>query len=186
MSDLTGLEILFVICAIVGGAFVLLRLVMQFIGIDHDMDTGADTHDVDYGDGTDPGFKIISLQTLFAFFMMFGLVGLAMSNETNVEGYLTAVIAIAAGVISAVVIAGLFKFSNKLQSTGTININKSVGDQGTVYLTIPADGIGRVQVYTGNRLMELDAKSGDSTEIKTGESIKVVGIQGNVLVVEKI
>ena len=185
MSDLTGLEILFVVCAVVGGAFVLLRLVMQFIGIDHDFNTDIGSPDVDHG-GVDPGFKILSLQTLFAFLMMFGLVGLAMSREMDVDGYMTAIVAIAAGVLSALVIAALFRFVNRLQSSGTVDINKSVGCEGTVYLTIPQEGTGRVQVYTGNRLMELDAKSGNSDEIKTGESIKVVGVQGNILVVEKV
>ena len=41
-SDFNGLEIFFLVCAIIGGFFVFMKLIMQFVGGDTDTDAGAD------------------------------------------------------------------------------------------------------------------------------------------------
>ncbi|OQA23767.1 MAG: hypothetical protein BWY59_02539 [Verrucomicrobia bacterium ADurb.Bin345] len=72
----------------------------------------------------------------------------------------------------------------KLQSGGgTLNLQNAVGREGTVYLTIPANGAGKVSVVVQNRLGEFEATSESGEELKTGTSIRVVGVTGDKVLV---
>lgn len=186
-SNLAGLEIFFLFCAAIGGIFVLLRLIMQFLGVHADADPTADAPvdvDVHHSD-SDIGFKFLSLHGLTAFFMMFGLVGFALFRQSNMGHLISIVGALAAGFASVWVIGKLFALVGKLQSSGTIPLKNAIGCEGTVYLTIPAGGYGKVTITVNNRLREFDATSRDKAELKTGASIRVVATSGDRLVVEK-
>ena len=196
-SRLNGVEVFFLICAIVGGIFVLIRFTMMMIGLDHGVDgnlgdglhgdLGGGTHDFD-GQHTDSdvGFKLLSLQGITSFLLMFGLVGMALYNQSKVGIIISMTGAVAAGLASVWIIAKMFSLVIKLQSSGTIQIDSTVGAQGKVYLTIPANGSGRVLISVRNSLREYDAVSQDNKEIATGVPIRVVWVDGNVLVVEPI
>jgi membrane protein implicated in regulation of membrane protease activity len=186
-SNLAGLEIFFLFCAAVGGFFVLLRLVMQFMGADTDADAGVDApvdvdaHHVD----SDIGFKFLSLHGLTAFFMMFGLTGFALFRQSN-AGHLVSILgAMAAGFASVWVIGRLFAMIGRLQSSGTVPLRSAVGCEGSVYLTIPANGTGKVMITINNRLREFDATTRDQHGINTGVAVRVVEVRGGKLVVEK-
>lgn len=188
-AQFNGIEIFFLICAIVGGIFVLFRLVMQMIGFDHDShgDFQTDGHDfTDHHTDSDIGFKLLSLQGLTAFLMMFGLVGLAMYHQSKMGTLVSMIGAVAAGFASVWIIKKLFNAIVKLQSSGTIAMKSTVGAQGKVYLTIPENGAGRVLIKVQNSLREFDASSQDNKSIATDTPIRVVWVDGNVLVVEKI
>ena len=79
------------------------------------------------------------------------------------------------------IVAGLEK-----QDSGTISMDSAVGAQGKVYISIPAQGTGRVLVTVHNSLREYDAASVDQAAIETDTPIRVVWVDGNVLVVERI
>jgi len=83
-TDLTGLELFFLICAFLGGAMFLIRLVLQMVGGNSDVDTDIDVGhaDVVHAD-SDVSFKLLTLQGLTAFFMMFGLVGFVLLRESK-------------------------------------------------------------------------------------------------------
>ncbi len=188
-SQYNGVEIFFLICAIVGGIFVLFKFALMFMGMDQDIHTdfdgaGADI-DVHHAD-SDVGFKLLSLHGITSFLMMFGLVGLAMYRQSQVGTLISMVGASVAGLVSVWIIGKLFMFSAKLKSSGTIAIDSTVGAQGKVYMNIPDGGTGRVLVNVKNSLREYDAAAGDGKAIPTGTPIRVVWVDGNVLVVEKI
>lgn len=188
-TQFNGIEVFFLVCALVGGIFVLIRLVMQFMGIDHDVDGdyGAGGHDFDsHHADSDVGFKILSLHGLTSFLMMFGLVGLALYRQSKTGTFISIVGAIVGGLVSVWIIKKLFSLVVKLQSSGTIPIDRAVGAQGKVYLTIPKDGTGRVLVNVSNSLREYDATSNDDEEIVSDTPVRVVWVDGNVLVVERI
>ncbi len=188
LSNFDGVEIFFMVCAAVGGTFVLLRLVMQFIGLDHHAvhtDGGDISFDTDHPD-TDAGFKALSIHSITSFFMMFGLVGLAMYRQSQMGVVLSMVAAILAGLGSVWVIGKLFGLAARLQSSGNIQIDTAVGAQGRVYLTIPVDGTGIVNVKVSDRLREYEARSHDNAEIKTDTPVQVLWVEGNTLVVQKI
>jgi membrane protein implicated in regulation of membrane protease activity len=190
-SSLNGLEIFFLICATAGGILFLVKLIMQFVaGADHDFDHGdGDVGHADASDAhadSDVSFKVLSLHGITSFFMMFGLVGFALYRESRVGALLAIVGALAAGCASVWVIARLFSTMFKLQSSGTLDIMSTVGAEGSVYVTIPENGQGAVMVSVKNRLREYEAVSQDKQEIKSGTRIRVVWVNGNILVVEKV
>ena len=180
-AQFNGVEMFFLVCAITGSIFVLFRLIMQFVGLEHD--TGdIDAHHAD----SDVGFKILSLHSLTSFLMMFGLVGLALYRQSKIGVSISIIGGAIAGIFCVWVIKRLFSMIEKLQSSGTISIDSTVGTQGKVYLRIPENGTGRVLVNVKNSLREYDASSNDGKSIETGRPVRVIWVDGNVLVVETI
>jgi membrane protein implicated in regulation of membrane protease activity len=185
-SSLSPVQKVFLFCALVGGIIFVLRMILMVIGLgDHDVHDGGLDHVDGHGD-SDVSFKLFSLHGLTCFFMMFGLVGLGLSRQFWVPDVIAAAIGTIAGLFTFWVIAKLFSSMTKLQSDGTLKLSNAIGQQGKVYLTIPAEGTGQVQVAFQGRLMIYDAISANKEEIKTGDQIVVIDIAGgNILVVER-
>jgi len=184
-NSLNPIQKFFLFCAILGGVIFIIRMIFMIAGLGgHDIHDGgfdhANAHDAD------ASFKLLSLQGLTGFFMMFGLVGLGLSEQPWIPDFLAAAIGVVAGLCTVWVIGKVFATMTRLQSDGTLRLSDAIGQQGKVYLTIPAGGTGQVQVAFQGRLMIYDAISSDKEAIKTGEQVVVIDITGgNVLVVEK-
>ena len=198
LEQFEGLEKLFMVCAVAGGVLFAVRLVLQFLGGDtgvhHDVGAPVDVSTDVHGGGTDAGstdaylsFKLLSFQGLTAFFMMFGLVGLAMMRQTDHQEILSLVVALAAGLVTVWFIGLIFRKAGGLQSSGNIDVRNAIGHEGEVYLSIPGAGIGKTKITIQDRLRIYEAVSKDKTEIKTGQRVRVVEVTPqDVLVVERI
>ena len=186
-KNLTTTELVYLCCAIVGGGVFVLRSLMMLIGMGgdgeiHDGDSGGDISDSDGSPVHD--FKLVSIHGITAFLLMLGLVGFLMSRDGKSAPWLVAAIAIAIGTATMFVLAKLFQTSRKLQSDGTIYPADAVGAEGSVYLTIRAGEIGKIQVTVRGALKIFDARAKDSgAELKTGTAVKVVAA-GDVFIVE--
>lgn len=187
---LSGVDIMFLGCAIVGGGMFILRSIMLLIGLagddGHD-GGGADVDaDMSHGDGAPVAdFKMVTLHGLTAFLMMFGLVGFLVLRKDGQATWVAGTAAVAVGTVTMFIIAKIFQSSRKLSSDGTIYPADAVGASGSVYLTIRPGEIGKVQVTVRNALKVFDARAKDAAaEIKTGEHVKVVEAS-DVLVVER-
>ncbi|HHT26496.1 MAG TPA: hypothetical protein GXZ82_04525 [Firmicutes bacterium] len=192
-ATLTSVERIYAACALVGGLLFVIRTLMTLIGgFDSDGDIDL-ADDVDIGDladtesGTaDTSFRALSIQGITAFFMMFGLVGLALSRQNNVGVTLSTLGGATAGIITMWLIGKIFRSMLRLQSDGTLRYENAIGKEGSVYLTIPAEGTGQVSVAFQNKLRTCNAVSADKAEIRTGERVTVIDVvNGNVLVVSK-
>lgn len=194
MSELSTIELIYWASTIIGGTLFVLRTMMLVAGggfgegdfdADFDGDIDASFDEIDHS-ATDASFKLLSMQGLTAFFMMFGLVGLALFH-TGLHVSITVLGGTIAG-LSAVWLMGLvFRAMLGLQSDGTLDIQNAVGQVGEVYLTIPAKGTGQVSVVVQGSLRIFDAMSANKKKIATGEKIKVVEvISGNLLLVESL
>lgn len=179
------LQMIFTVCALIGGSLFLIRLVLQMVGFG--TETAADhPGDMDSSD-TDASFKMLSLLGITAFLMMFGLGGRAMLESRPGSPLGALVVALLAGGLSMWLMAGLFKLMKKMQSDGTSRIENAVGQEGSVYLTIPAQDIGKVQISVNGRLSVMDARSANSQPLATGSQVKVTRIlNGNILEVESV
>ena len=210
-ASMSFIEIIFSICAGIGSVFFILRrisVLFGFAGSDGadgggaiEADGGADMsmlQDID-GNGIPDILETdalpvkyknrlieFSLQNISAFLMMFGLIGLAMMKSSGF-GAIPAIIAgFVGGVFLAWILTKITQSLMKLTSSGNKVITTSIGKIGTVYLTIPANGTGQVQVEVSGRLETRDAVSADNEEIKSGTEIQVVSIrEGNILAVTK-
>jgi len=185
-SDFNGLEYSFLGCAVIGGFFVLVKLILQFMGSHTDAnistDIEFDAHHVD----SDVGFRFLSLHGFSSFLMMFGLVGLALYRQSRSGLELSIAGAVIAGLFAVWVISKLFQWAAGLQASGNLQTADAVGSTGTVYLTIPANGTGRVNINFKNHLREFDAVESGGSEVPTGTPIRVVRVDANVVVVERI
>ena len=191
MTELTWIEIIYWAATIIGGTLFILRLILMFMGgdvsddgIDSALDTGGFESSGDHADAN-MSFQLLSVQGLTSFFMMFGLVGLALLKASQ-PVLLTVMGGVLAGLVTVAVTGLIFTQMKRLQTEGTINIQTTIGSEGSVYLTIPKNGTGQVQVIAQGSLKIFDAVSNNKTLIATGEKIRVVGVAGgNILVVEK-
>ena len=191
MNDLTWIEIIYWASTIIGGTLFILRLIMLFIGGgdgDNALDTALDSGDADlsghHGDA-DVSFQLLSLQGLTSFFMMFGLVGLALL-KASLPVFVTVIGGILAGLGTVAIVSLIFTQMKRLQTDGTLNIQNTVGKDGDVYLTIPKNGSGQVQIIVQGSLKIFDAVSSNKNPIATGEKVHVLGVAGgNTLIVEK-
>jgi len=184
-GEATGLEMLFAASALVGGILFLLWFALMMIGgVAADIFEGLLGME-GVGDlGADASFKALTFQGLMAFLMFFGLAGLYTLKSTETSTLAIGVGGIA-GFASMYGTGKLFQLFITLQSDGSVGISDAIGSTGSVYLRIPHEGAGQVQVNFGGSLRTMDAKSHDDAEIGNGEFIEVVDILGDVLVVKR-
>jgi hypothetical protein len=188
--NLSSIEFFYLTCAVVGGLLFILRAILFAFGGGGDADTDFDMNgDFDLDGSVDhigePGMRLVSLQGITGFFLMFGLVGLAMSRGGIREIY-TIFGGTAAGIVTMLAIAKVILEMQKLQSSGTMLMSNAIGKEGRVYLTIPENGSGKVSIVIQGGLRELEAVSAASERISTGEMVRVVKVVSNrVLVVER-
>ncbi len=188
MKNFNSVEIFYAISAILGGVLFLIRTLLSLFAGDMDADTDVDfaMHDIDmdgvmdgdFGDHNvshvgEANFQLFSLQGITGFFMIFGLIGLALS-KAGVNDLLTALAGLVAGGITMVAVAGIYWYMRSLQSDGTMVMETAIGKTGTVYLTIPETGSGQVSVVVQGGIKQFDAVSAKHVRISTGEKVRVV------------
>lgn len=189
LAGLSAMQKFYAACAVVGGVLFLFRTVLLFAGHGGgDVDASGLEAGAAHGDA-DASFNILSLQSLSAFFMMFGLVALALSWQERMSDLASLFGGFVAGAATVWVMGRIFVGMKKLQSDGTLRVENAIGQEGSVYLGLAPGKTGQVRVAVQGQLRVFDAiLSKEAPEaLKTGDRIKVVGVSGGqVLVVEKM
>lgn len=191
ISEMGGLELVFVTCAAFGTVLFVARLVLMLVGGGQegdadgaDGDAGQELGDHDFSD-SDLSFKALSLHGITSFFMMFGLVGWALVRQGNIAPVHSIAGGTVAGLSTIWVMKKLFQMAGKLQRSGTMNLKNAVGQEGNVYLTIRPGQVGKLEIIFQGRQAVLNAMTEGNEEIKTGQRARVVGVNADTLVVEK-
>lgn len=186
-EQFSGPEKIYALCVIAGGGLLIIRTFLAMLGGHADVDAPGE-FDIDIDADADSSVHIFSLQGLSSFFVMFGLVALAISrSNSDLNKFVPFAGGSLAGTAMLLVMAQITLFIYRLQSSGNVNIGDAVGSEGTVYLNIPAEGTGQAEVSINNRLRMHDARSVGEETIATGERIRVIEVVGGTtLVVEKI
>ena len=169
-------------------------------GADFDGDGVADSIETDPGENkiseiiaTDnvpikKGPKLIelSLQNISAFLMVFGLIGLGLTKFSGIPSIVSSIVGFICGTFTAFIFTKATQAMMKLSSSGNKVITSTIGQIGTVYLRIPVEGTGQIQINVSGRLEICDAESVDKVEIPYGEEVQVVRVKkGNILCVTK-
>ena len=195
---------LFLICAVVGGTVLVCQFVLTLVGlggdhadfshdVPHDFSAG-DAHAGDpaghdaHGDhGSSWLFGVISFRTLVAAATFFGLVGYAAESAGLGMGP-QLVLAVAAGIGAMYGVHWIVRTMGRLAEDGTVRVRSALGQEGTVYIPIPAAKAqaGKVQLKLQNRLVEYEAVTSGGQRLATGTKVRVVGIAGNTLEVEPL
>ena len=132
--------------ALLGTGFLLIQLVLGELGGDGALDMDLDL-DVDI-DSNHPGaeFGLLSIQSISAFFLGYGWIGLAAYRFLDIGFTGAALIAVAAGVGVAWLMVYLLRSFLKLQNNTNVSINQAVGLVGEVYATVPPSGEGKGEI----------------------------------------
>jgi hypothetical protein len=179
----------YLICFLVGGTLLAAQFLLGLLGLGHlhelaghDLHEGGhDAHDGDHGDHEGEGSWIASMftfRTLVAGVTFFGLGGLAGLARWGPDlWFVTLPVAVAAGGGALMIVGALLRWMRRQTADGTVHIDRAVGQNGTVYLTVPARkaGAGKVTVCVQNRTMEYQAVTPDQ-ELPTGAKVVVVSV----------
>jgi hypothetical protein len=186
LTSFTGFEKILFYIAVPFSALTVIQLVLQFVGGGHEMSTlHTDMTAPDLSHGDVPGFSVFTLSSMFYFLTLFGWAGLAASRAGASIG-LTLIVALVAGVLTALLIGYIFFSLNKLAESGNVKLANALGMTCSVYLPIPAkrSGTGLVQGIIQGATIEASAMT-DGDAIKTGRSVKIVQmLDGNMVLVE--
>ncbi len=164
----------------------LFQLIMSLVGGDADNIDSDGGFDAD-GDGLDDGMSIFSVRSIVSFLMFYGWSGLATIERGGIAWWGVSLISLLIGTVMMLFTAWLFFTLIKLQESGTMKLSNALGQQGEVYITIPAkkQGEGKVQIIVQGSYKTLDAMTEDTEEIVTGTFIEVVEIINGVLIVKR-
>lgn len=162
---------------IVALVMVVIQMLITLIGFDTDgIESGFD---VDLGDGysSSSGIGLFSSQTLAAFFLAFGWMGVALiKNGTST--FISSLVAATFGFGAMLAMLYLLRKMMRLQSKGNLDYNSAIGEEATVYVTIPGnneDGGGQIQVMIQGRLTITSARKVDEGTLKPGQRVRIVG-----------
>lgn len=159
--------------------FFLAQLLMAVAGLgggDTDLDAHVgDTlaHDTphDAGDSV-AAFKLLSVRSILAFFTLFTWAGgLYMSQGASL--FRSLVYALAWGLAAMLLVAFLVRSLSRMSETGNIRIASCVGGPATVYLNIPAGGVGEIRVLCSGVVTMLKARSKDGMALAAGAPVRV-------------
>lgn len=174
----------------VGGialAIVVIQAILTLIGVG---DMSAELPDEIASDADvshDAGLGLISVRTLTAFFMGFGLTGGTMLENGYAFPWAIGTAALV-GIAFMFVIFWIMKMLYGLRASGNVNPASAKGATGTVYVAIPSERIagGQVELLVSGRLMTLPAITASPEKIPAGTLVRVLEVlPSNVLLVEK-
>jgi hypothetical protein len=177
------LDLMFWFSALAGTFFFVLRVISMLVGASAGEGSMDIEHDASSANGadSDSAFEFISINTLTAFFMMFGWVGLAAHKQFALSGALSLVLAGVSGMLCMMITMWLFSAAKKLGSKGSdFSIAKTLGVTATVYQKIPSEGKGKIQLSVdGGMTREIDAVSEKHEEIESFATVKVKSVVDN-------
>ena len=173
-TSLSGLPLLYGICAVIGGCLFLILMVLMFIGIEFDFDALAD------------GSGHVSLHGISGFFTLFGIVGLYL-NSQGYGALVSSAGGIGAGGVMFLTVSRIIMSMRKLESSGNITVDQAVGAKGSVYAEILPGQSGAVTIFIGDRERRYDAMTDEPAGLKTGDVVEVKEvISGSLLKVAKL
>ena len=162
--------------------FFGLQTIMTFVGL-----SGGETDmDSDSGD-TDMPFEIFTLRNLINFLLGFSWTGISFYDSIENKTVLI-IVAVLVGLLFVALFFVIIKQVLKLSEDNSFKIENALHKTAEVYLTIPEakSGKGKVQISINGAFHELDAMTLSNERIPSNAAVKVVAIEDNLLIVEKI
>ena len=171
---------LYVACT--ASALFGVKLILLLVaGVDDDGIVDIDDTDLDL-DGSE-SFKLISLQTILAFLMGFGWMGLALRYEQSLSSVWSAIGASVFGFVIMYAMAKATSYLRKLNSP-TATVMPKVNNIGQVYTPLAVTGTGdcrgKIELAVGDRLTIVDAVAKEP--IGSFEKVKVTSVVSPTLV----
>jgi hypothetical protein len=131
-----------------------------------------------HGDAHDNGsvvFSLISVRSIVAFGTLFSWAGslYLMGGTSPVWAVLYSLLwGLAAMFLVSYLMFGLLK----LQQTEKASLWSAVGEEATVYMNIPEDGVGKVRVMVRGTISFVNARSAHGEPLKEGRTVRVLDL----------
>lgn len=182
-QGMTNLQQAFWYLAFGASLIFIFQTILTFTGTDSSADLDAD-FDGDFHH-VDAPFELFTFRNLINFFLGFGWTGAAFYGKMS--DYLLVIIAAIVGLIFIGLFFFIIKQFMKLQEDNSFSIENAVGKIASVYITIPGkkSGKGKVQLSIKGSFHELAAITEDENDISFGESVKILKVENDTLVVEQ-
>lgn len=186
-ANLTAMEQVYFWLGIVATALLIVQIVLMcFTAFGGDIDVDGDGEiDVD----GDSGVSIFTVKGITAFFAVGSWTGLLVcALASDKLQWLSIIFAVLAGVAAWAVVILLMRAILKLQSSGTIEPEKLVGQRATVYVTIPASrgGRGKITLTSFGKFMEFDAMTDENEKLALDEAVEIVATENECAVVKRV
>ncbi|MDW3649383.1 MAG: NfeD family protein [Bacteroidia bacterium] len=156
--------------------FLLLFSIVGGMDLDLDVDTstdaGVDTGGIGFVKG---GLTLISVTTW--------VMKIVLLSQENIG--IAIIIGLAVAFVALWILNYIFRFLIRNEENVNWAMEDAIEQLGEVYLRIPPKGEGIVNVLVNGVNRELKAVSMDKQEIKTGDKVRVVGIDGEFVKVKK-
>jgi hypothetical protein len=184
-------ETIYLSCAIVGGTLLVCQFLLSVLGFgehhdaaggEHDFHTDSHDAHTDHHDHHGHGswfIGVLTFRSVVAALTFFGLAGLTATVNFHQEPIQSLAVALAGGAAALFAVAYLMRTLSQLKADGTVRIGRAVGQNGTVYLTIPAQkaGMGKVTLKLQNRTVEYQAVT-PKDQLQTGAKVVVTAVLG--------
>lgn len=186
MSEAFNSEPIYSVMALLGTLLFLLKMIMMIVGGDSDSDLdGADLDDPMHVDGAE-SFTLVSVQSVLAFFMGTGWIGLAAKLQWGMNSMTSLFVAAGFGALMMLLSSFLNMKMRSLNATPRNTIDRrAIGLTGRAYTDIPkaGGGAGQIEITINGKQQILQASS-EKAGIKAFTSVKVTDVDdsGNLTV----
>ena len=158
----------------------------EHLGHDGHVDHGGEAHHETSESDDRVGFTFVSIRSIIAFGTLFSWAGAIylMGGASPVWAILYSIIwGVVAMFLASYLIYKLLGF----QETGNIRLTSALGEEGTVYITLPPGGVGQVRVMVSGVLSYVKARSNSEEPLIHGTKVLVIGIDDdNVIEVKAL
>ncbi len=184
-ANMDGAQQFYWYVAIAASVIFIIQTIMTFIGADTDTGVDAD-FDGNLDDASSP-FQLFSLRNLVNFLLGFGWGGVTLYGSIESK-FLVGLFAFLIGSAFIFMFFLVMRALLKLSEDNSFNVEDTIGKTGDVYMTIPADKKGRGKVFISLKgsTHELSAITSSNEDLKVGSLIKVIELEGDILIVSPL
>jgi hypothetical protein len=183
-QGLTSLNQAFVVSAFFFSILFLFQLACAVLGMDGDSHGDASHPQWDHsGDSTDTHgdsnvvFTFLSIRSLIAFGTLFSWAG-ALYLREGTPLLETLACSLGWGVAAMFLVSFLLHKLMRLQERGNMTLWGALGEEGSVYINIPADGAGQVRIRVRGIVSHVKARSHGGEPLEAGVPVRVVAVIG--------
>lgn len=147
--------------------------------VDTDVDTDAgvdvdeiEAHSPEEAAETVTAFRLLSIRAILAFCTLFCWAG-----ALYYEGHglpMVILIALGWGLGGWLLMTVVINLMRRLAETGTARLSTCVGTRGSVYMDIPAGGLGQVRVKVSGAISMVGARAAGGEQLEAGTAIRVL------------
>lgn len=186
-KNLSVMGHIFLWLGVVSTLFLIVQIILLCIsGFGGDIDVDGDG-DIDVD--TDSGVSLFTIKGITAFLAVGSWAGLLTYSVTSDKlQWLSIIVAVLAGSAAMVGVAFAMKAIYKLQCNGAFEMDKIIGQQATVYVSVPParSGRGKITLNAQGKYVELDAVTDCDSRLAVDEKVEIVSSENECTVVRRI